>query len=92
LHIQNNSSKELLRCDEDSPQQTAAVPCEGAPPVDGVGDIEDFSEKVERRKKAESRLKWMGSSGVCNFSFLDECWADMGLRIAVRIQLRKRPE
>lgn len=54
--------------------------------------IEDFSEKVERRKKAQSRLKSMGSCGVCDFSFLQECWADLGLRIAVKIQLRKRPE
>jgi hypothetical protein len=88
----SNSSKELLRCDENLPQQTAAAPCEGVPPVDGMGDIEDFSEKVERRKKAQSRLKLMGSCGVCDFSFLQECWADLGLRIAVKIQLRKRPE
>lgn len=87
----SNSSKELLRCDEDSPQRTAAAPCEGAPPV-GVGNIEDFDEKVERRKKAQSRLKSMGSCGVCDFSFLQECWADMGLRIAVRVQLKKRPQ
>ena len=87
----SNSSKELLRCDEDSPQRTAAAPCEGAPPV-GVGNIEDFDEKVERRKKAQLRLKSMGSCGVCDFSFLQECWADLGLRIAVKIQLRKRPE
>ncbi|HEY9844963.1 MAG TPA: hypothetical protein V6D03_02085, partial [Candidatus Caenarcaniphilales bacterium] len=88
----SNSSKELLRCDENLPQQTAAAPCEGVPPVDGMGDIEDFSEKVERRKKAQSRLKLMGSCGVCDFSFLQECWADLGLRIAIRLELRKRPE
>jgi len=88
----SNSSKELLRCNEDSSQQTAAAPCGGAPPADGVGDIKDFEEKVERRKKAQSRLKLMGSCGVCDFSFLQECWADLALRIAVRIQVRKRPE